>query len=226
MEPIVLQDIPFQIDLEALKKRLHLREGSPLIADLVGMVDQALQIGRPKALCGIAYIESKGDDSVVIDGVTFHSHVLRVNLDPVHRIFPFVATCGMELQDWAAQIDDMLQGFWAETIKEFALISARAAMSAHLDATFAPGHTAAMNPGSLEDWPITQQRPLFDLLGDTEALIGVHLTPSMLMVPTKTVSGIRFETEANFESCMLCPREACPNRRSARDETVAERYEH
>ena len=224
MEPIILNDIPFEIDMEALKKRLRLKEGSPLIADLAGLVQEALKIGRPKALYGVAFIDSKGEDSVMVDGIGFTSRVLRINLDPVHRVFPFVATCGMELQDWAETKDDMLQGFWAETIKEFALQSARVALEAHLGATFQPGATSTMNPGSLEDWPITQQRPLFTLLGDTEALIGVRLTDTMLMVPTKTVSGMRFQTDTSFVSCMLCPREECPNRRAARDENVAGKY--
>ena len=225
MEQIILRDIPFQVDMDALKKRLHIKPGSPMLADLDRMVGEALEIGRPKALYGVAYIDSKSDDAVIVDGVKLSSHVLRVNLDPVHRIFPFVITCGMELQEWGDSIDDMLFGFWAETIKEFALVAARAALNGHVEATFRPGHTSAMNPGSLEDWPITQQRPLFDILGDTEALVGVRLTESMLMVPTKTVSGLRFQTEVSFESCMLCPREDCPNRRAPRDEALIDKYQ-
>jgi hypothetical protein len=224
MEPIILNDVPFEVDMDALKKKLRLKGGSPLIADLTGLVDEALKIGRPKALYGVAFIDCKGDDTVTVDGITFASHVLRINLDPVHRVFPFVVTCGMELQDWAAAMDDMLQGFWAETIKEFALQSARVALEAHLSTTFQPGSTSVMNPGSLEDWPITQQRPLFTLLGDTEALIGVRLTDTMLMVPTKTVSGLRFQTDTSFVSCMLCPREECPNRRAAKDDEMAGKY--
>jgi len=38
-----------------------------------------------------------------------------------------------------------------------------------------------MNPGSLEDWPLTEQRVLFALLGDPQAAIGVRLTDSLLM---------------------------------------------
>ena len=74
-----------------------------------------------------------------------------------------------------------------------------------------------MNPGSLPDWPIQQQRPLFQLLGDPNTAIGVELTASYLMEPNKSVSGIRFPTEERFESCMLCPRQDCPGRRSAYD---------
>jgi hypothetical protein len=66
-----------------------------------------------------------------------------------------------------------------------------------------------MNPGSLTDWPLDEQRQLFDLLGDTQELAGVCLTESLLMLPTKSVSGILFETESRFESCQLCPRVRC-----------------
>jgi hypothetical protein len=73
-----------------------------------------------------------------------------------------------------------------------------------------------MNPGSGDRnvWPIAQQRPLFSLFGDAEALIGVRLTDSFLMVPNKTVSGLFFPTEVPFESCQLCTRPDCPRRRA------------
>ena len=59
--------------------------------------------------------------------------------------------------------------------------------------------------------------PLPDLLHGQENAIGVCLTDSMLMVPNKSVSGIRFPTEAAFESCQLCPRQGCPGRRAVYD---------
>lgn len=217
MEPIILEDIVFEPDLETAMKRLRVRRGSGLEDDLVRLLDEARAIGRPKVLFGIAFIEGKGEDSVVVDGVEFRSRVLRVNLDQVNRVFPYVTTCGAELQTWGDGIDDILFHFWGEGIKEMALMAARDALHVALDARFQPGHTATMNPGSLPDWPITQQTPLFTLLGDTESLVGVHLTESMLMVPSKTVSGIRFATEATFESCQLCPRETCSNRRAVYD---------
>ena len=83
---------------------------------------------------------------------------------------------------------------------------------------FWPGVVGRMNPGSLSDWPLTEQRPLFSLMGDTDAAIGVRLMPSLLMAPTKSVSGIVFPTESTFASCQLCPRDECPNRRAPYDE--------
>jgi hypothetical protein len=81
-----------------------------------------------------------------------------------------------------------------------------------------------MNPGSLENWPISEQKPLFSLFGDVEKLIGVRLSDSFLMFPIKSVSGIYFPTESSFASCQLCPREKCPNRRAKYDPELKEKY--
>jgi hypothetical protein len=80
-----------------------------------------------------------------------------------------------------------------------------------------------MSPGSLGEWPLSQQRPLFASLGDVAGAIGVRLSESLLMVPAKSVSGVCFPTEESFESCQLCPREDCPGRRAPYDETLYDR---
>ena len=98
-------------------------------------------------------------------------------------------------------------------------------LRAHLSERFAVPQLMVMNPGSLADWPLREQRALFRLLGDVEAAVGVTLTPSLLMTPTKSVSGIFFPSEETFASCQLCPREACPNRRAPYDpELFAKKY--
>jgi hypothetical protein len=82
-----------------------------------------------------------------------------------------------------------------------------------------------MNPGSLADWPLTEQIPLFRLIGDVRQATGVYLTESLLMMPRKSVSGFDFPTESSFASCQLCPREKCPNRRAAYDPILITHYQ-
>jgi hypothetical protein len=152
--------------------------------------------------------------------------VLTVNFENIHRVFPFVVTCGRELQEWSDRLTDPLLGFQADEVKELALHAASEYLGRHLDRTFGLKKSSHMNPGSLPDWPLPQQYPLFSLIGEVEAAIGVKLTESCLMLPTKSVSGIRFPTETTFESCQLCPREGCPNRRAAWDQDLFEtRYQ-
>ena len=227
MDLVILDEIPFQIDLDKLKKELRIGPGHTMENNLQRLAEEAQAVGKPKALYKVAYIDSKGDDHIVADGVQFTSRVLRVNLEEVHRVFPYVVTCGTELGEWAESIDDMLQNYWADTIKEVALRQARTFLLEHLKKAYRLGKTSAMAPGSLKEWPIQQQRPLFQLLGDVEQAIGVQLTSSMLMVPNKSVSGIRFCTEGGFESCQLCPMERCHNRRAAYEPDLYEdRFSH
>jgi hypothetical protein len=81
-----------------------------------------------------------------------------------------------------------------------------------------------MAPGSLSDWPIEEQGPLFGLLGDVKASIGVRLTRNLLMLPAKSVSGFYFPTEVSFYSCQLCPRKRCESRKAKYNKAMADEY--
>jgi len=217
---VVLDNIPFHIDLDSLMIRLRLSEGSSYARELRRLATDAQAVAKPKAVYKTAFIESKGEDHVVVDGITLTSRVLRVNLEQAYRVFPFVATCGTELDEWSSTINDTLHTYWADTIKEMALRAATKTLNAHLQDRFRPGQLSRMSPGSLPDWPLQEQRQLFALLGSPEEAIGVRLTPSLIMVPLKSVSGIWFPTEVDFASCQLCPRENCPGRIASYDETL------
>jgi len=73
LEPIIVADVPFRIDLEDLKKKLHFKEGSPYLQDLTDLVGEAEKVGKPKALFKVAFIDGKGSDSVTIEGTKFKS---------------------------------------------------------------------------------------------------------------------------------------------------------
>lgn len=226
MDAVILEDIQFQPDLEGLKKKLRVRDGGGWADRFAGLSQEAKSIARPRALYGTAYVNSRSEGSVVIDGVRFDSRVLQVNLEKAHRIFPFLATCGIELHDWAAAQDDVLLRYYAGEIAEAALRQALGALQKHLKERYRLGRTSTMSPGSLPDWPIQAQRPLFSLFGKAEELLGVRLTDSLLMIPSKSVSGIRFPTEQTFASCQLCPREGCPSRQAPYDgELYEKRYQ-
>ena len=219
----VLDTVPLRIDLEPLACRLRSAGNDHYVAALQRLVEQAVSVGRPKAMYRVGFIEERAEDTVLIDGVLFASRVLRVNLEHAHRVFLYSATCGTELAAWARGLDDLLDRYWAEAIQESALRAAGRALHRHMVESFHLGKTATMAPGSLGDWPLSQQRPLFACLGDVQGAIGVELTDSLLMVPAKSVSGIRFPTEESFESCQLCPRENCPGRRAPYDDTLYDR---
>jgi hypothetical protein len=223
MDSLTLDRIPLQFDLEQICRTLRMKEGSEQVGKLKGLLAEAQSIGKPKAFYRSAFIESRTEDQVVINGIVFTSRVLRVNLEKIHRVFPYATTCGMELEEWSRSFEDMLLKYWADVIKETALRTAVKYLQDHLVEHYHLGKMSRMNPGSLADWPLPEQRPLFGLLGSGPGLIGVHLTDSFLMLPIKSVSGICFPTEVSFESCRLCPRENCVGRRAPYDQNLYDR---
>jgi hypothetical protein len=217
----LLDDIPFAANIEKLRKQCRVREEDT--GDFERLVEEAVSVARPKALYRLAYVDALDEDLIAVDGTRLKSRVLKVNLENVHRVFPFVLTCGREIEEWAWSLPDLVHRFWADALKIAALRQAGLAMQDHLDRRFLPGPTSVMSPGSLKDWPIEEQRSLFTILGEEAGRIGVTITPQLMMVPAHSVSGIRFPSESRFESCQLCPREECPGRRAAYDRTLYER---
>ncbi len=217
MDLIIIDKIPLKIEPAALMQKLRLEEGDPQAGDAFSLLEQALEIGRPKACFRLVEVESAGEDFVVLGGRKLTSRVLRVNLEKASgQVAAFVATCGQELERWAESHDDFLLRFYAEEICECALRCAADTMNEQIAGRLGAEKKklSSMNPGSLEDWPLFQQQQLFSVVGQVTAAIGVELTESFLMRPRKSISGIRFASHQEFVNCKLCNRENCQGRRA------------
>ena len=219
----ILDKIIVSISLDELRKRLHMEKDCD-IGEIQPLIDVAVQLIEPRALYDVCYIEEKFEDGVIVTGRRLKSRVLRKNLDQVERVFPFVITLGPKLGQKQAASTDLLENYYLDTIGNIALTSARKQLERHLKSQFALEKISSMAPGSLADWPIEEQAPLFKLLGDVDATIGVTLTDSLLMLPAKSISGIYFPTEVSFFSCQLCPRQRCESRKAKYDPGLAEQY--
>ena len=213
---VVLDDIAFAPDIANFLKAIRIDEESELAAGATELFEWAAPFIRPKSLHRISFINERDGDSVAVDNVVFTSRALVENLTDVERVFAFVATCGTELEGVAYDRDPFMGPFWLDGLKAMALQTAMAALKTDLEDRYGLGDFVAMNPGSadVDVWPIEQQKSLFALCGEVEDLIGVTLTDSYLMLPTKSVSGVYFETDKTFINCQLCTREMCPSRRA------------
>lgn len=221
----VFRDITFAVTAEDVLRAMKVRKVSPSLTRLTEeLVEQSRQVARPKALCRVCFLDEKTEQTVTIEGQRFTSRVLRQNLDSIERVFPFVATCGTELEALQKERTDIMASYCLDTIMLLAVDTARRHLQSFLKRTFSIAQISRMAPGSLPDWPLEEQRPLFNLLGNVEEMIGVRLSERFLMTPIKSVSGIFFPTEVRFESCQLCARANCPGRRSAYDAALSARY--
>jgi hypothetical protein len=142
----------------------------------------------------------------------------------VGRVFPYAVTLGAAIEEKLAACDDPLEKYYLDTIANMALRTARNHLQGCLCEQLRIDRLSFMSPGSLPEWPIQEQVPLFALLEGAAEAIGVRLTESLLMTPVKSVSGLFFPTEVTFYNCQLCDRERCQSRKAPFDKTLAREY--
>jgi len=209
-----LDNIPITTTFEQILQKLRIEEPED-IAIVSKLFETAKEIARPKALYREAYVEEISGRSVRINGYIFESAVLAIQLKNIHRVFSYVCTCGTEVDDWSRTEKDYVVSVWLDMIKEMFLHEANVFLMDYLKNAYQFEKLSSVNPGSgnEENWPISQQSQLFSMIGGVREEIGVNLTDSFLMIPTKSVSGLFFPSEKDFINCALCARENCQGRK-------------
>lgn len=219
-----IERIPVLLDRAEVTARLRFESAKAAIDDLDRLVALAQSLINPRCAYAPAFVGARGEGDVEISGVVFRSPLLRKILEASNKVFPYIVTVGHELERAAAAQGDLLRQYYLEEMANLALEKAVAELTARLEERYRLGPLSSLSPGSLEDWPITEQTKLFSILGDTERLAGVRLTESMLMVPRKSVSGILFPSEEGFVACQLCDREQCPGRKAPRQQQCPDAF--
>jgi hypothetical protein len=219
-------EIPVNLDIEMVVRRLQLRgKSSQRLEEMAReLAAKAVNIARPKAIYQISRVRVIDNTTVDIDGVLFTSRLLSKLLCDQDKVIPFIATIGKELDELPVPPGSMLYQFSLDAIKTVVLVGAVDYLTEYVKKRHDIPKAALMNPGELQDWPITQQKQLFDLFGGAEKRIGVSLTAGGAMRPIKSRSGILFANETGFLSCQLCTQFECPGRRAEYDPALVKEY--
>src|SRR5699024_7610494 len=106
MNKKILTEIPFTIDLEVLKEKLKIRKES-MIETAKEFIDIANDQAKTKAIYLSRAIEENKGDYVRIDGVDFYSKVLAEKTKSNNMVFPYVITCGVEIEKTNLDDDDI-----------------------------------------------------------------------------------------------------------------------
>ena len=87
----VLDNIAVSLDTETVIDRLHLGEKGTSFKILFDeLLEEVLPIAKPKILFKVSFLDERNENSVSIDGVEFHSRILRKNLEKVERVLNVV----------------------------------------------------------------------------------------------------------------------------------------
>jgi hypothetical protein len=210
----VIDPVPIELDtvefLQNLKGRTRTMSG-----ELVPLMEEARSILEPKAVYSFVRVVDLINDQVRLDnGHALRSIVLGDMLQLGQEIVPHVITVGPKLEERVHEVKNLLHAYLLEKIADHALEKASDYLRSYTGRSHRLGPIiSAFSPGSGtgELFTIEQQEVLFSMLEPAKN-VGVHLSPSYMMVPRKSMSGVFAATREEYVSCAHCPRQ-CESRR-------------
>ena len=210
---IVLTDIAFTPALSMVSDGKFYK-GDEKDPALLRLLERCKAAAKPKAIAVCLEVSHDAEGRVTaIGGEPMCSPILDEQLKDLHRVFAYVATCGTEMANVDYEGSDEVR----RALLSFCLGGMHAAMDAltkELTERYHLGKTGVLNPGSLPEWPLSEQPKLFRLLGDVTGDIGVTLEKNNFMSPLATSSGLLFETEKDYQNCSYCTNLRCVIRRA------------
>ena len=219
----ILDNIPVNLDVATVLERLKMRNGNKRVE---GMIEELIEIitpvARPKVLYKISQVTSANGKTLEVDEVEFTHHVPTLGFGEGERVFPYVATCGLEVEAIVIPPSEAMKAYCLNIIKNVVLRSANNYFQEYLKQTYNLEEISRIGPGEAMG-TIAQQPKLFSILGNVEESIGVKLTAHNMMLPEKSNSGIFFETSIKIESCQLCPND-CRSRRAPYDPELFKKF--
>jgi hypothetical protein len=143
--------------------------------------------------------------------VTFHSRVVADKLRELPRVFLSVITAGKGLEQSGEFEDDpFLDMYNAALIYYASKYTVR-----YMKERFGFDGSSTLDPGSLPDWPIKNNFPLFEMIGNVEE-IGATLNEKGYIDPWNSGSHIHFSGNG-YQNCTLCKNYDCVGRRAPFD---------
>ena len=169
------------------------------------------QYGAPKAVLRWANVDLVEGDATTIEGVTFQSKVVADKLRDLPRVFLSVITAGHGLERSGVFDDDPFLDTYNAALIYYASRYTVRYMKEH----FGFDGSSTLDPGSLPDWPIKNNFPLFEIIGNVEE-IGATLNEKGYIDPWNSGSHIHFSGNG-YQNCSLCKNYDCVGRRAPFD---------
>jgi len=212
----VVDHIPVEYDEEELWRELHVEKLKGKRKEIASLIEESRELIEPKAVYTyFEVVRIEGNSVRLESGDVLNGIILADMLRCGQKVAPYVATIGPKLEDHASKLagDNMLLAFFLDKIGNYALKIAEENIRSLVEKTlgdkisnFGPGE------GTGKLFGIEQQAVLFQILQPFNS-IGVRLTPSYLMIPKKSVSGVFAVTDEEYIACQYCPKK-CEDRAS------------
>jgi hypothetical protein len=217
-------DIRVEISRDTVFRLLGRRNGTTparTAKRLDAFMERARGLVRPRVLYSTRKVEEAGKGPAALEGgVSLKSGKLSKTLAGCQSATVFLATIGGEIDTVIKDLSDdnkLSDAYIYDAIGSVAVEAAVNDFQNKFDLSLADSGkstTLRFSPGYC-DWNIKEQTKIFDVLDGKAA--GVSLSPSFLMNPRKSVSGVfgiaPGPAQERPSPCTMCSRESCIARR-------------
>lgn len=219
----LLSDLP--LDRSTVEHDLGYHSGNapePVRAAIDELLPQVAS--HAQLQCGFRILPSDlvviGPESVSCGSVSLAmGSVITKQMKNCSSLVIYVSTAGHGMERWSSKLmaeGDMMQGFVVDAIASELVEQASVWLERKIAASVKPKGWSLTNrysPGYC-DWPVSDQHHLFSLL--PPGFCGITLTPSSLMVPVKSLSGVTGVgkgVKRGAYQCSICDMKDCYRRR-------------
>ncbi len=206
----ILENIKIEFDPARLATDMHLDINMPEFLEFKELIEQAKSIAAPRVLISELAVIGADDSRLISSAGEFNCSLLAQLAGKCKFIFPFIATCGKEMENIGSDISDPLQLYWVDFLKEYALETAFQKAKAETSKKCHGQIITSLIPIDDELWPLSGLREIFGVFtaSDIERL-GVELTEYLYIKPTKSRAGVFFPTDKELDLCSLCNLKKC-----------------
>ena len=186
-----------------------------LIDEILPEVPLRLTIQCGFCILPLNFVSLSNDGLLCGDVQISTGPIIASQLKKLKTVAVFVSTAGPLLEQWSHQLmadGDMMKGYLVDSIGSEIADRASEWLEKRVAEHVAPRRWAMTNrysPGYC-DWPVTDQQKLFSFL--PPRFCGISLTPSSLMIPIKSLSGIIGlgpDVERGAFQCSICDLKDC-----------------
>lgn len=215
----ILANLKLELDMERVLRGqgADLAAARPreyVLAIIREMLTEARRLMAPAVVYELYPLREIRHHRLILEnGHAFQSGQVAGTLASAQEIAVLIGTIGYELEERASRYFDeghpakgtILDGIGSAAVEE--LTERACHVIEELAAARGMRTSILLSPGYL-DWPLDEQRVLFDLLPADE--IGVMLSPACLMIPRKSVSmivglgkGLKAEGRSACDACSI-----------------------
>jgi hypothetical protein len=222
---VLTDEIIYKADIPAIRKRLSFHLPQEQINETIQKILRiVVPIVRPQAAYKPCKVESLGVESFKIEKVIFTNLMLKNQLGQVDSVFPFIATCGNEVDSIDTQNFSENDLYCYTVIKEMVMFSALDHLQNILKHRYSLDYIFYLTPGEFQGWKIKDRKRLLTIMGHAHEKLGVKIRKDFSLKPEKTLVGLFYSVPFNLESCQLCQKNPCMGRRAVYNESLLKLY--